>query len=307
MLISLDAYRVFYYAAQYRSFTKAAEALYSNQPNVTRAVRNLEQALGCSLFVRSRKGVRLTPEGEALYAHVAPAMEQLRAGEEAVLRHASLQGGTIRVAASEIALDHTLLPVMKEFRRQYPQVHLRIYNATTPQALASLRERTADLALVTTPLESCQELKTQELVRFRDLPVCGPAYRALAERSLPLAELAAYPLVCLHKGTATYELYQRFFQQHGLALSPDIEAAASNQVLPMVRADLGIAFVPEDTAREAAAAGDVYCLTLEEELPRRAICLLKRRDLPLSAAARELERMLLAHTAPAQGAVLAAE
>ena len=45
MHINLDSYRVFYYVAQYRSFTKAAEMLYSNQPNVTRTIKNLEQAL----------------------------------------------------------------------------------------------------------------------------------------------------------------------------------------------------------------------------------------------------------------------
>ena len=42
---SLDAYRVFYYVAQHRSISRAAEMLYSNQPNVTRTIKNLEQAL----------------------------------------------------------------------------------------------------------------------------------------------------------------------------------------------------------------------------------------------------------------------
>ena len=51
MYISLDAYRVFYYVAQYGSFTHAADMLYSNQPNVTRTIKNLEQELGCVLFV----------------------------------------------------------------------------------------------------------------------------------------------------------------------------------------------------------------------------------------------------------------
>ena len=64
MHINLDSYRVFYYVAQYRSFTKAAEMLYSNQPNVTRTIKNLEQTLGCTLLNRTSRSVQLTPEGE---------------------------------------------------------------------------------------------------------------------------------------------------------------------------------------------------------------------------------------------------
>ena len=84
MNISYDSYRVFYYAAKYRSFSQAAAALYSNQPNVTRMIRKLESELGCALFFRSPQGVRLTPEGEKLYTHIAVAFESIEAGEEEV-------------------------------------------------------------------------------------------------------------------------------------------------------------------------------------------------------------------------------
>lgn len=293
MYISLDAYRVFYYVAQYHSFTRAADMLYSNQPNVTRTIKNLEQALGCTLFVRSSRGVRLTPEGEELLAHIAPAMEQIQAGEEAVLLHSNLKGGVISIGASEIAMNHALLPVLKEFRRQYPEVRLRIYNSTTPLAVSALMERMVDLALVTTPLDDSGCLVRKDLVTFRDVPICGHAYSELAQKPLTLKELTSYPLINLRKGTSTYELYHTFFHSQGLVLSPDIEAATSNQIIPMVRSDLGIGFVPEHTAREAAADGSIHILRLRQLLPERTICLLKHRDLPLSIAAKELEKMLL--------------
>ena len=82
MFISYDYYRVFYYVAKCRNFTQAASLLMSNQPNVTRTIQNLESQLGCTLFVRSNRGVRLTPEGERLYSHIRIAVEQIHAGEE---------------------------------------------------------------------------------------------------------------------------------------------------------------------------------------------------------------------------------
>ena len=79
-MVVYDYYRIFYYVAQYKSFTRAAEVLGNNQPNITRCMNNLENELNCQLFVRSNRGVRLTPEGQKLYEHVAIAFEQLQMG-----------------------------------------------------------------------------------------------------------------------------------------------------------------------------------------------------------------------------------
>ena len=104
-MITYDYYRIFYYVAQYKSFTKAAAALGNNQPNITRCMNNLEAELDCKLFLRSNKGVLLTPEGHKLYEHVAIAFEQLALGEEAIIRNRDLENGLISIGASENAPD----------------------------------------------------------------------------------------------------------------------------------------------------------------------------------------------------------
>ena len=77
----LDYYRIFYYVAQYKSFSKAADVMGNNQPNITRCMNILENELGCKLFIRSNRGVQLTIEGERLFEHVSIAIEQLVSGE----------------------------------------------------------------------------------------------------------------------------------------------------------------------------------------------------------------------------------
>ena len=292
MYISLDSYRVFCCVAQCRSFTKAAEMLYSNQPNVTRAIKKLEQALGCALFIRSSRSVQLTPEGEALYTHVKEAMQQIQAGEETVLRHTTLRSGTVSIGTSEIALHQVLLPALEWFRKEYPEIRLRIFNSNSQQAVSALKDGLVDFSLLTLPAEQAEQYHRTDIAAFQEVPVCG---RCFFDGTAPqnLEEISQFPLISLCGGTSTHTLYSAWFRRHGLTFAPDIEAATADQILPLVRAGLGIGFLPEKTAREAEADGSIRILELTEQLPERTICLLKRKNVPLSIAAERLERIVL--------------
>lgn len=70
MDINLEYYKIFYYVAGRQSITLAAAELSISQPAVSQAVKHLEEALSCALFVRTSKGVRLTKEGEMLFSYV---------------------------------------------------------------------------------------------------------------------------------------------------------------------------------------------------------------------------------------------
>lgn len=292
MHINLDSYRVFYYVAQYRSFTKAAEMLYSNQPNVTRTIKKLEQSLGCTLFTRTSRNVQLTPEGEDLFSYIGPAMQQIKAGEETMLLQTKMQGGIINIGVSEIALHQVLLPVLKSFRQEYPGIRLRIFNSNSQQAVTALRNRLVDFALITPPVENQEMFLRKDIAIFQEIPICGSAYQHLADHVLTWEDLASVPIISLCNGSSTHQLYAEWFQKNGQAFSPDIEAVTADQILPMVRANLGIGFIPEQSAKEAAKEGLVTVLKLQEYPPMRRICLLKRKDAPLSIAAAELERMI---------------
>ena len=66
MYVDWEYYKIFYYVAKYQNFTKAARVLGNNQPNITHSMNRLESQLNCVLFIRSNRGVTLTPEGELL-------------------------------------------------------------------------------------------------------------------------------------------------------------------------------------------------------------------------------------------------
>ncbi len=293
MQISYDSYRIFYYTAKYRSFTKAAQVLHNCQPNISRFISNLEAALGCRLFVRSNKGVFLTPEGERLYVHVAAAVERIEAGEQEILSRRDMQGEVVSIGVSETALHGLMLPVLARFHTAYPGVRLKIINLSTLQAVTSLKAKQVDFAVVTTPVENTGELDIIPLKDFSDLLVGGRQTAALSEKEHNLRELIGYPLICLSRGTATHTFYSQLFSQSGLLFQPDIEVTTADQILPLVKNNLGISFLPDVFAKEALEKREIFLLPLKERVPKRQICFLEEVSRPSSVAAQILKKMIL--------------
>lgn len=292
MNINYEYYKVFYYVAKYKSFSKAATKLMSNQPNVTRTIKILENDLGCTLFIRSNKGVTLTAEGEKLLSHVSVAVEAIQKGENELALAKNLESGSVAISVTETALHELLLSALDNFHTKYPQIKIHLSNHSTPQAINAIRNKAVELAVVTTPVTIVKPLRETHLQTFREILVCGRKFSKLKNRKLSLEKLQEYPLICLGKSTTTYEFYRDFFLKHDIMLEPDMEAATTDQILPMVKSNLGLGFVPESLAIPAIESGEVFRVQLDEEVPERYVCLIKNKDQPLSTSAREFEKML---------------
>lgn len=293
MAVPYDYYRIFYHVAQQSSFTRAAAVLGNNQPNVTRCMNNLEQELGCSLFVRSNRGVSLTPEGEKLFAHVRLAYDQLTAGEEELRKDCRLENGVISISASETALHLLLMQKLAAFHASYPNIQLRITNDTSPQAIQTLTQHRTDCAVITTPCQRSPLLQITPLMSFREVLIGGSNYRNLAGKERRLQELASIPMVCLGQGTSTFDFYQRLYSKHDLTFRVDMEAATMDQVLPMVMYNLGIGFVPEPMAAAALMRDEVHEIPLMETIPERQIAMVENTSRSQSVAFQKFKELLL--------------
>lgn len=292
MYIGYDYYRIFYYVAKYGNVTQAARVLLNNQPNLTRAVKTLESELGCPLFIRSNRGMKLTPEGERLFRHIRIAIENIEAGEAEIIESRNLERGSVFVAASEVALHCVLLPVLKKYRSLYPGIKLKISNHSTPQAIDAIKNGFADIAVVTTPTLPSAMLEEITVRKFREVAVCSSAFSELWGRKVSFEELLSYPLISLGTQTKSYELYSDFFAGEGLRYQPETEAATADQIVPMVKADLGIGFVPEEFLEGIEG---VSVIETENPLPEREIRVVKRREQPLGIAAKEMEKLILGY------------
>lgn len=293
MNISYEYYRIFYYVAKYKNLTTAAEFLHSNQPNVSRTIKLLEHELGCRLLVRSNRGISLTSEGNLLFSRVKMAIEQIQTAEEELQLVTGLKKGFVTVGVSETALRLLLLPVLKEFKQKYPNIRVRIRNHLTTQAIESVINNSVDFAVIVPFNTIPNALNYYSLKSFQDILIGGSAFCDLANHPLSLKDLEHYPLVCLNEHTMTYQFYDSIFRSHNLHLKPEFEVATTDQILPIVKNNLGLGFIPEIFAKESIAAKELFQIPLMENIPSREIGLIENESHPLSIAAKELKNMLI--------------
>lgn len=165
---NLNHYKIFYEAAKTGNISKAAKLLYISQPAVSKSITKLEQSLGHTLFIRSKRGVRLTPEGETLFAHLQQAFDSIHTAES-TLKHASALGmGQLRIGVSTSLCRHILLPYLRDFIDKNPHVKVSIECNPTFQTIQLLQQDKIDIGLICdtpldkgchfTPLRSIQDI-----------------------------------------------------------------------------------------------------------------------------------------------------
>lgn len=287
MDITYDYYRIFYYVAKYGSFSRAAEMLFRGQPNITKTINHLETQLGCKLFLRSNRGVTLTPEGEKLFHHAEIAFENLTRAENEILSERNPDSGLVSIAATEIGLYGSLLPALTAFHKDYPGVRIRLETRNSPQAMEAVKNGIADFAVVTLHEKPDAAYRIRKLRTFSEPLCCQKGYLTGHQESV-----FSRPYISISRNSDTYRFYQDYLLSCGIHKEPDIEVAAADQILPLVKAGMGIGFIAEFLAKDALQDGSIEEIVLPDPPRKRWICLVEHGKRTLSRAADRLIRYI---------------
>ena len=293
MNVNLEYYKIFYYVGKFGSIKLAAEELSLSQPAVSQSIRNLETQLGTALFVRTKKGVRFTGEGELLHSYVSRGYEYIRQGEGKVQQMLDLNLGEIHIGASDMTLQYYLLPWLERFHRKYPRIRVTVSNAPTPETIRHLQEGQIDFGVISTPIVSRHPWKLSPVKKIEDIFVAGSVFWKLKGKLLSYKDLEQLPIMCLEGSTSTRSYVEHFLQEQSVTLHPEFELATSNMLIQFALRGLGVACVVRDFAEDYIKNGDLFELTFDRRIPMRDICIITDERIPKSAAAEKLLDILL--------------
>ena len=295
MDINYELYKVFYHVASTLSFSEASKQLFISQSAVSQSIKVLEKKLNQTLFIRSTKRVQLTPEGEILLKHIEPAMNLIKKGENQLLEANTLNGGQLRIGASDTICRYFLVPFLNEFHKMYPNIHIKVTNRTSIECARLLDNGQVDFIITNYPNSGLSNTQNIQVIHdFSDVFVANETYFPLKDRMITLKELQSYPILMLDRKSTTSEFLHSMFQKHQLDLVPEIELSSNDLLIDLAKIGLGIAFVPDFCSPQQEE--NFFILNLEETLPKRQLVVVHNETLPISQAARQFIELLEGNT-----------
>lgn len=291
MDINYELYKVFYHVAITLSFSEASKQLFISQSAVSQSIKVLEKKLNQKLFIRSTKRVQLTPEGEILFKHIEPAMNLIKQGENQLLEAHTLNGGQLRIGASDTICRYYLVPYLNQFHKQFPHVHIKVTNQTSIACASLLEHGQVDFIVVNYPNSALSSTHIPRVINeFHDVFVANRQYFPLDGREVSLASLQKYPILMLDRKSTTSEFLHAMFQRSHLDLVPEIELSSNDLLIDLARIGLGIAFVPDFCI--PTDDKDLFVVKLKEELPKRQMVVAYNERMPISQTAKQFMSML---------------
>ena len=291
MDINYELYKVFYHVAATLSFSEASKQLFISQSAVSQSIKVLEKKLNQTLFIRSTKKVQLTPEGEILLKHVEPAINLIQKGENQLLEANTLNGGQLRIGASDTICRYYLIPYLNRFHKAYPNVHIKVTNQTSIECAHLLENGQVDFIITNYPNSGLSNSQNVRVINeFHDVFVANQEYFPLKGETVSLQKLQTYPILMLDRKSTTSEFLHHMFQREQLDLVPEIELSSNDLLIDLARIGLGIAFVPDFCIPENDK--DLFIVMLTEKMPARLMIVAYNESLPVSQASKQFMDMM---------------
>ncbi len=250
--------------AEVGSFTRVATELGYTQSAVTMQVKQLERELGCVLFERLGRSVRLTPEGERL---LPVANRMLQAADEAsrIAQKPGEVSGTLRIGVSDSLLVGVLAPVLSELSHTYPRVCASTHQQMPDEQFAMLRRNDIDVLLL---LDG--RMERPEWVKVFEVPAevgfVAAATDPLARRTkVPLEEVLSRPLFLTERDVSYRTGLDERIWARGLEATPRVECGNTAFLAELVEGCGGVSFLPSCAVRAAVAAGRLAHLDVDFE------------------------------------------
>lgn len=273
------SYQALLQVLESNSFSLAAKTLGYTQSAVSQMIKSLESELGVTLLVRSRTGVALTREGEAMLPYIRDVVRahQALADQAASLR--GLEQGVVRIRSFN-SVSSSLLPrAIQRFKQWHPAIRFELHQGLYQELEGLVRGGVVDFSF--TDLCRPTEFSSRELFEDAYLAVLSKDHPLLRFDPIPRAEFVREPFILLDEGRGGATL-NAFLAEH-----PDLDVqyrvGDDYSVLNMVENRLGVAVLPEMVARHAPSG--VAVRQLSPPLLRR-VGVIYRKETELSSAAR---------------------
>jgi DNA-binding transcriptional LysR family regulator len=234
--------KVFCTIAESGSLVAAAGKLHLTPSAISHSLKSLETELGCRLFERVGKRMVLNQAGDQLLAGIKGPLNTLEATAEGIKRLGHWGQSRLRIGASAAACQHILPGVIRELKKTYPTLELRVESGDAPILLDLLRDTKVDLALCIAP-ETSPGLEARPIFRDELMFVFSLAHSWAGGRPITREDICAQQFIGYQRKSFTARMINDYFRQLEIVPKVLMEVDSIGAIIEMVKFDLGVSIL----------------------------------------------------------------
>jgi DNA-binding transcriptional LysR family regulator len=238
--------------AEEANFTRAAERVHISQSGVSAQIRQLERDLGATLIDRSGRTATVTSAGAAALGHARAVLAAVNAVRQAVDGVTGLIRGRLVVGMVTACTVTALFDALAAFHVAHPGIEITLFEDNSDRLIEGVRTGATDLALVGAAGTTLTGLDALPIVSERLVAAVPVGHPLARRRRTTLAEVSAYPIVCLPEGTGIRTVFDQECAANGIRPDIALQASAPNAVADLAIRGLGIAILAESMAANHA-------------------------------------------------------
>jgi len=296
--INLKLLQIFALVGEVGSFREAARRANRSQSAVSAQVRQLETQLGVELFRRTTRNVRLTQEGEQLLAHARRAVQEIDEGLRGLRESVEVRRGRVALACAPTVAGSQLAGILAVFERDYPGVHVQVFEQSAQAMFDSVRGELVDFAVG--PAADSADFDFRHICDDPLYAVTPKQFSlSTSAATISLQAVARMPLLLLDHATGLRAIIEDALRTAGLQWQCRYQFTQVQTLIEMARAGLGCAILPKIALPDTRGAGLTALRIARPSLTRQlAICTLRGSELsPAAARLADLAQRMIAGAA----------
>lgn len=266
MHINLNQLRCLYMAARHKSMAEAAARLFVSPPAITMQIKKLEQTLGMKLVYRQHNELRLTEQGQQVYAHAHSIFEEVERLEQ-TLAGMSVRSMELRIGVYHIPAQYIMPALLDHWHQHCPELRVKMVMGTQAESLRRLTQHELHCALMVN-VNEVENLHITPFFTDRLLLVAAPETKLLSSGQIRAGQLNHFPLLLPQEGTGVLRSIQAFLEQHQVQPQIAMAGISGDVIKQLVARDLGLAFLAGSSVRRELADGSLKEIRIAEEGPQ---------------------------------------
>jgi DNA-binding transcriptional LysR family regulator len=281
--MELHQLETFLAVAEERSFSRAAVRMHRTQPAISQVIRKLEEAVGETLFDRGARDGSLTAAGELLQEYATRLLALRREANSAMGELKSLDRGQLHLAANEYTCLF-LLPVLDEFRRQYPKIDVTVHRSLASLIPEELSLHKYEIGVVSYKPDT-EQYRSVAVYADTLAFIANPEHKLAKLKRVSITDLGEELFVAHNVPSPLRRKVIETFERHRTPLQMRIELPTIEAIKRFVAMGNGVALVPRLTVERELETGDLVAVPVDELEFRRLLRLVYRKNVKLSYAA----------------------